>query len=37
MTLNLSADHRVVNGLEAANFLKEIANALEDPSLLFWE
>ncbi len=34
MTLTLSADHRVIDGAEAAQFLKSIQKYLENPSLL---
>lgn len=34
MNLVLSADHRVVDGAEAAKFLKSLQNYLENPSLL---
>ena len=34
MGLVLSADHRVVDGAEAAQFLKTIQKFLENPSLL---
>lgn len=34
MTLTLSADHRVIDGYEAALFLKSIQKYLENPSLL---
>jgi pyruvate dehydrogenase E2 component (dihydrolipoamide acetyltransferase) len=31
MTLNLSSDHRVVDGARAARFLDHLANLIEDP------
>lgn len=34
MNLTLSADHRIVDGAAAANFLMELKNALENPYLL---
>ncbi len=34
MTLTLSADHRVIDGAEAAQFLKSIQKYLENPALL---
>lgn len=34
MTLNLSSDHRVVDGARAARFLDHLARALEDPMRL---
>jgi pyruvate dehydrogenase E2 component (dihydrolipoamide acetyltransferase) len=36
MNLMLSADHRVVDGANAANFLADLKAALEEPSLLAW-
>jgi pyruvate dehydrogenase E2 component (dihydrolipoamide acetyltransferase) len=34
MTLTLAADHRIVDGVVAANFLSELVKALETPELL---
>jgi pyruvate dehydrogenase E2 component (dihydrolipoamide acetyltransferase) len=34
MILNLSADHRVIDGIDAAQFLKTVQKFLENPSLL---
>jgi pyruvate dehydrogenase E2 component (dihydrolipoamide acetyltransferase) len=34
MKLTICADHRVVDGVAAANFLKEVKNTLENPYLL---
>jgi pyruvate dehydrogenase E2 component (dihydrolipoamide acetyltransferase) len=34
MNLTLSADHRVIDGAEAAKFLKELQQILENPSIL---
>jgi pyruvate dehydrogenase E2 component (dihydrolipoamide acetyltransferase) len=34
MTLSLSADHRVVDGAVAANFLKSLKNYIEHPEML---
>lgn len=34
MTVTLSADHRVVDGVTAARFLADVRTGLEDPSLL---
>lgn len=34
MRLTLSADHRVIDGVDAAKFLKSLQNLLENPSLL---
>ena len=34
MNLVLSADHRVVDGAEAAKFIKSVQKLLENPSLL---
>jgi pyruvate dehydrogenase E2 component (dihydrolipoamide acetyltransferase) len=36
MTITLSADHRVVDGAQAANFLQDLRGVLEDPALLAW-
>ena len=36
MTVTLSADHRVVDGSHAANFLQDLRNVLEEPALLAW-
>ncbi len=36
MTVTLSADHRVVDGAQAANFLQDLRNVLEEPALLAW-
>ncbi len=36
MTVTLSADHRVVDGAHAANFLADLRSVLEEPSLLAW-
>ena len=34
MTITLSADHRVVDGAEAAKFIKTVQKYLENPALL---
>jgi pyruvate dehydrogenase E2 component (dihydrolipoamide acetyltransferase) len=34
MTLSLSADHRVIDGSDAAKFIKTLQNLLENPALL---
>ncbi len=36
MTVTLSADHRVVDGAHAANFLQDLRRVLEEPALLAW-
>lgn len=36
MTVTLSADHRVVDGAQAANFLQDLRTVLEEPALLAW-
>ena len=36
MQLTLSADHRVVDGAQAANFLQDLRTVLEEPALLAW-
>jgi pyruvate dehydrogenase E2 component (dihydrolipoamide acetyltransferase) len=36
MTVTLSADHRVVDGAQAAEFLQDLRSVLEEPSLLAW-
>jgi pyruvate dehydrogenase E2 component (dihydrolipoamide acetyltransferase) len=36
MAVTLSADHRVVDGAVAAQFLQDLRDALEDPALLAW-
>ncbi len=36
MTVTLSADHRVVDGAQAAEFLQDLRGVLEEPSLLAW-
>lgn len=36
MNITLSADHRVVDGAQAANFLQDLRTVLEDPALLAW-
>ncbi len=36
MTVTLSADHRVVDGAHAANFLQDLRTVLEEPALLAW-
>jgi pyruvate dehydrogenase E2 component (dihydrolipoamide acetyltransferase) len=36
MTITLSADHRVVDGAQAAHFLQDLRSVLEDPALLAW-
>jgi pyruvate dehydrogenase E2 component (dihydrolipoamide acetyltransferase) len=33
MTLTLSSDHRVVDGAQAALFLKDLAAALREPAM----
>ena len=35
--LSLSYDHRVIDGADAAKFLKELANLIENPEILNWE
>jgi pyruvate/2-oxoglutarate dehydrogenase complex dihydrolipoamide acyltransferase (E2) component len=34
--VTLSADHRVVDGAHAANFLQDLRGVLEEPALLSW-
>ena len=34
MKLALSADHRVIDGMEAAKFMKEVQKLLENPAAL---
>ena len=34
MSLTLSSDHRVIDGAEAALFLRDVRDALEDPHTL---
>jgi pyruvate dehydrogenase E2 component (dihydrolipoamide acetyltransferase) len=36
MNVTLSADHRVVDGAQAANFLQDLRAVLEEPALLAW-
>ncbi|MBA3870428.1 MAG: 2-oxo acid dehydrogenase subunit E2 [Anaerolineae bacterium] len=36
MNVTLSADHRVVDGAQAANFLQDLRTVLEEPALLAW-
>jgi pyruvate dehydrogenase E2 component (dihydrolipoamide acetyltransferase) len=36
MSLTLSADHRVVDGIVAARFLSDLATGLEAPSMLLF-
>lgn len=36
INLTLSADHRVVDGAQAAQFLAELRGVLEEPALLVW-
>jgi pyruvate dehydrogenase E2 component (dihydrolipoamide acetyltransferase) len=36
MQLTLSADHRVVDGAQAAQFLNDLRMVLEDPAMLAW-
>ncbi len=36
MNITLSADHRVVDGAQAGNFLQDLRLVLEDPALLAW-
>jgi pyruvate dehydrogenase E2 component (dihydrolipoamide acetyltransferase) len=36
LTITLSADHRVVDGAQAAQFMADLRNVLEDPALLAW-
>jgi pyruvate dehydrogenase E2 component (dihydrolipoamide acetyltransferase) len=36
MTLTLSADHRVVDGANAAQFLADLRSLLEDPVMILW-
>jgi pyruvate dehydrogenase E2 component (dihydrolipoamide acetyltransferase) len=34
MTMTLSSDHRVVDGARAAEFLRDLANAIREPEKL---
>ncbi len=34
MTITISADHRVVDGAEAAEFLRDVKNGLENPGVM---
>jgi pyruvate dehydrogenase E2 component (dihydrolipoamide acetyltransferase) len=36
MTLTLSADHRVVDGVVAARFLQDIVQGIETPAVLLY-
>ncbi|MBL8120974.1 MAG: 2-oxo acid dehydrogenase subunit E2, partial [Anaerolineae bacterium] len=36
MNITLSADHRVVDGAQAANFIQDLRTVLEDPALIVW-
>jgi len=36
MQLTLSADHRVIDGAQAAQFINDLRMVLEDPALLAW-
>lgn len=36
MTVTLSADHRVVDGAQAANFIQDLRTVLEEPALIAW-
>jgi pyruvate dehydrogenase E2 component (dihydrolipoamide acetyltransferase) len=36
MHMTLSADHRIVDGAQAAHFLAELKRFIESPSLLLW-
>ncbi len=36
MTITLSADHRVVDGAQAAQFMQDLRHVLEEPALLAW-
>ncbi len=36
MNITLSADHRVVDGAQAANFIQDLRTVLEDPALIAW-
>lgn len=36
LTRVLSADHRAIDGAQAANFLNDLRMVLEDPALLAW-
>jgi pyruvate dehydrogenase E2 component (dihydrolipoamide acetyltransferase) len=36
MKITLSSDHRVVDGVHAAEFLQDLRNVLEEPALLAW-
>jgi pyruvate/2-oxoglutarate dehydrogenase complex dihydrolipoamide acyltransferase (E2) component len=37
MNLSISADHRLVDGYDAARFVAEVKESLEAPGLLFLE
>jgi pyruvate dehydrogenase E2 component (dihydrolipoamide acetyltransferase) len=34
MTLSLTADHRIIDGATAAEFLQRVKNLLENPALM---
>ena len=34
MTVTLSADHRLVDGVDAARFLSELRKVLENPAMM---
>jgi pyruvate/2-oxoglutarate dehydrogenase complex dihydrolipoamide acyltransferase (E2) component len=36
MTLTLSADHRVIDGIVAARFLSDLVTGLESPGMLLY-
>jgi pyruvate dehydrogenase E2 component (dihydrolipoamide acetyltransferase) len=36
ISATLSADHRVIDGVIAANFLKDLAEAIESPEILMY-
>ena len=36
MSMTISADHRVVDGVVAANFLQDLVTAIESPDILLY-